>query len=124
MATVTAFQAKTRFGELLDRVVRGEEIVITRHEKAVARLVPEGGANLEHTRRAVAELRAGRSEIAKRRGFKPLTDREIKDAIEQGRTSVYDATYLELAMRRKLPLASRDEALCKVAQSCRVKLLL
>jgi len=38
--------------------------------------------------------------------------------------SVYDATYLELAMRRKLPLASRDEALCKVAQGCRVKLLL
>jgi prevent-host-death family protein len=50
MATVTAFQAKTRFGELLDRVVRGEEIIITRHEKAVARLVPEGGANLEHIR--------------------------------------------------------------------------
>jgi prevent-host-death family protein len=43
MATVTAFQAKTRFGELLDRVGRGEEIVITRREKAVARLVPEGG---------------------------------------------------------------------------------
>ncbi len=124
MATVTAFQAKTRFGELLDRVVRGEEIVITRHEKAVARLVPEGGANLEHTRQAVAELRAGRSVIAQRRGFKPLTDREIKDAIEQGRTPVYDATYLELAMRRKLPLASRDEALCKAAQRSRVKLLL
>ena len=124
MATVTAFQAKTRFGELLDRVVRGEEIVITRHEKAVARLVPEGGGNLEDTRQAVAELRAGRSLIAKRRGFKPLTDREIRDAIEQGRTSMYDATYLELAMRRKLPLASRDEALCKAAQGCRVKLLL
>jgi prevent-host-death family protein len=85
MATVTAFQAKTRFGELLDRVVRGEEIVITRHEKAVARLVPEGGANLEHTRQAVAELRAGRLLMAKRRGFKPLTDREIKDSIEEGR---------------------------------------
>ena len=85
MATVTAFQAKTRFGELLDRVVRGEEIVITRHEKAVARLVPEGGANLEHTRQAVAELRAGRSLITKRRGFKPLTDREIKASIEEGR---------------------------------------
>jgi len=124
MATVTAFQAKTRFGELLDRVVRGEEIVITRHEKAVARLVPEGGANLEHTRQAVAELRAGRSLIAKRRGFKPLTDRDIKDSVEQGRTSVYDATYLELAVREKLPLASRDEALCQAAQRCRVKLLL
>ena len=38
--------------------------------------------------------------------------------------SVYDATYLELAVRQKLPLASRDEALCKAAQGCRVKLLL
>ncbi|HRT09332.1 MAG TPA: type II toxin-antitoxin system prevent-host-death family antitoxin, partial [Candidatus Paceibacterota bacterium] len=67
MATVTAFQAKTRFGELLGRVERGEEIVITRHEKAVARLVPEGGANLAHVRQAVADLRAGRSLMAKRR---------------------------------------------------------
>lgn len=85
MATVTAFQAKTRFGEMLDRVVRGEEIVITRHEKAVARLVPEGGSNLEDTRQAVAELRAGRSVIDKRRGFKQLTDRDIKDSVEAGR---------------------------------------
>ena len=37
--------------------------------------------------------------------------------------SVYDATYLELAVRRKLTLASRDGALCKAAQSCRVKLV-
>jgi len=36
MSSVTAFEAKTRFGELLDRVARGEEIVITRHDKAVA----------------------------------------------------------------------------------------
>lgn len=85
MATVTAFQAKTRFGELLDRVVRGEQIVITRHEKAVARLVREGGADLERTRQAVAELRAGRSVMAKRGGSKPLTDREIRDAIRDGR---------------------------------------
>ena len=38
--------------------------------------------------------------------------------------SVYDAAYLELAIRRRLALASRDEALCKAAQGCRVKLLL
>ena len=38
--------------------------------------------------------------------------------------SVFDAAYLELAMRRRLPLASRDEALCKAALCCRVKLLL
>lgn len=85
MSTVTAFQAKTRFGELLDRVIRGEEIVITRHEKPVARLVPEGGANLARTRQAVADLRAGRSLMAKRRGFKRLTDEEIRAAIDEGR---------------------------------------
>jgi prevent-host-death family protein len=85
MATVTAFDAKTRFGELLERVARGEEIVITRHEKPVARLIPEGGANLEQTRRAVAELRAGRSQMAKRRGVAPLTDQDIKEATEAGR---------------------------------------
>jgi hypothetical protein len=32
--------------------------------------------------------------------------------------------YLELALRRKLSLASRDEALCQAATACRVKLLL
>ena len=51
----------------------------------LCRLVPEGGGTLENPRQAVAELRAGRSLIAKRRRFKPLTDREIKDSIEQGR---------------------------------------
>lgn len=44
-------------------------------------------------------------------------------AAEHG-LSVYDAAYLELALRRKLPLASRDEALRKAAQRCHVKLLL
>ena len=85
MARVTAFQAKTRFGELLDRVVRGEEIIITRHERPVVRLVPEAGANLTQTRQAVADLRAARSLMGERRGFKSLTDREIKNGIEEGR---------------------------------------
>jgi len=85
MANVTAFHAKTRFGRLLDRVARGEEIVITRYEKAVARLVPEGSPNLKHTRDAVSELRAGRAAISRRRGFKPLTDREIRNSVEEGR---------------------------------------
>ena len=30
MSTITAFEAKIRFGELLERVAQGEEIVITR----------------------------------------------------------------------------------------------
>ncbi len=44
-------------------------------------------------------------------------------AAEHG-LSVYDAAYLELARRRKLPLASRDGALCQAAKACHIKLLL
>ena len=57
MATVSAFAAKTRFGELLERVARGEEIVITRHDKPVARIVPEGAQRLADVRRAIEGLR-------------------------------------------------------------------
>lgn len=85
MNTVTALEAKTRFGELLDRVARGEEIVITRHDKPVARIVPEGDRSLERVRRAVQDIRRLRNEIAQRKGFKPLTDKEIRDAINEGR---------------------------------------
>jgi len=85
MATVTAFEAKTRFGELLDRVAHGEEIVITRHDKPVARIIPEGRPALAEIQQAVNDLRALRNTMAKRRGFKPLTDKEIRSAINEGR---------------------------------------
>jgi len=37
--------------------------------------------------------------------------------------SVYDAAYLEVALRRRLPLGSRDEALCRAAKRSGVKVL-
>jgi prevent-host-death family protein len=37
---VGAFEAKNTLGALLDRVEQGEEVVITRHGKPVARLAP------------------------------------------------------------------------------------
>lgn len=85
MSTVTAFEAKTRFGELLDRVSRGEEIVITRHDKPVARIVPEGRPNLDEVRQAVSDLFAVRERASKRRGFKPITNKDVRDAINDGR---------------------------------------
>lgn len=39
MITVGAFEAKTHLSTLLDRVAAGEEVVITKHGKPVARLV-------------------------------------------------------------------------------------
>jgi prevent-host-death family protein len=40
MASVGAFEAKTHLSELLDRVARGERIIITRHGVPAAILVP------------------------------------------------------------------------------------
>ena len=85
MSTVTALEAKTRFGKLLDRVARGEEIVITRHDKAVARIIPEGGKSLDSVRQAIQSMRENRRRMAQRKGFKPLSDKEIRDAINEGR---------------------------------------
>jgi prevent-host-death family protein len=38
--TVGLFEAKTHLSELIARAERGEEVVITRHNKPVAKLVP------------------------------------------------------------------------------------
>lgn len=54
---VGAFDAKTRFVDLLDRVERGEVIVITRHGHPVARLVPfDETVDRERARAAVERL--------------------------------------------------------------------
>jgi len=87
MITVGAFEAKTKFSELLDRVERGEEVVVTRHGKTVARIVPEGvptetaaalARRILDRRRAIGErLQAG--------GEAPITTREILEWIDEGR---------------------------------------
>jgi prevent-host-death family protein len=84
MATMSAFEAKTHFGELLDRVSKGEEVVITRHDKPVARLVPEGAQRLDDVRRTVAGLR-GLQQRIRRRSKAKLSDLEVRSAIEEGR---------------------------------------
>ena len=86
VSRVTALEAKTRFGRLLDRVAQGEEIIVTRHDKPVARLVPADRPARHEVRAAAAGLRELRREIAVRRGSDPaLTIAEIKALIEEGR---------------------------------------
>ena len=86
MATVPAFEAKTKFGELLDRVLEGEEIVITRHDKPVARLIAEGGRNLADVRRAAEGLEVLQRDIAGSiKGKGNLTWKDFKSAVEEGR---------------------------------------
>ncbi len=80
MREVGAFEAKTKLGQLLDRVEAGEEIVITRHGKVVARLVPPGGPGIdrERARAAARRIRAMRKGVT-------LGGLKIKDLINEGR---------------------------------------
>ena len=79
MREVGAFEAKNKLGQLLDQVEHGEEIIITRRGRAVARLVPtEPGFDRDKARRAVA----GILELSK--GV-TLGGLKIKDLINEGR---------------------------------------
>lgn len=60
MITVGAFDAKTHLSALLEQVARGEEVLITRHGRAVARLVPAAAADRGRVDDAIAGLKAAR----------------------------------------------------------------
>jgi len=65
--SVGAYDAKTHFSELLERVAEGEEITITRHGTPVARLVPANRVVSDGERRsAIAAMRqlASRNRLA------------------------------------------------------------
>jgi prevent-host-death family protein len=65
MTTVTAYEAKTHLPRLLRAVERGERIVITRHGKPVAELVPfvEHRADLSDVIQRMKRAREGRSHV-------------------------------------------------------------
>jgi prevent-host-death family protein len=71
-----AFEAKNKLGQLLDLIEQGEEIMITRHGKEVARLVPvrsirsreEARAALRRIRERAEQSKLGRFDWAEPRG--------------------------------------------------------
>ena len=79
MQYIGAFEAKNNLGSLLDRVEKGEEIVITRHGKPVARMVRE-----DKMRDRQAARNAANAIIASSKGVH-LAGPSIKDLIEEGR---------------------------------------
>ena len=80
MREVGASEARNKLGTLLDEVERGAEIIITRHGRAVAKLVPaHPGFDRKKAKRAAAGLREA-SKGVMLRGLK------IKDLINEGRS--------------------------------------
>lgn len=78
MKTVGAYEAKTRMAELLNCVLRGEKIVITRHGVPVALLQPYPEAKDQDRSQSVERVRAFRK-------GRRLGDQTLRELIAEGR---------------------------------------
>lgn len=77
--SVGAYEAKTHFSELLEKVASGEEITITKHGTPVARLVPvKKQPTIEERRAAIARWK----ELSKGLSLGGL---KIRDLVNEGR---------------------------------------
>jgi len=78
LSEIGAFEAKNKLGSLLDRVQRGEEIVITRHGVAVARLVPNTRqVDTLAAEAALARLRARAEKV------RPVTREDVLGLVKE-----------------------------------------
>jgi len=78
MKAVGAFEAKTHFSQLLDKVAAGETITITRHGEPVAQLIP---AKRTRDSQALQELV---EEIRRTRKGRSLGRIRIRDLTHEG----------------------------------------
>jgi prevent-host-death family protein len=76
MITVGAFEAKTHLSSLLDRVAEGEEVLITKHGKPMARLVSAAQIDRERVNEAFEKLKL----LRKRTTLGGLSWQTLRDA--------------------------------------------
>jgi len=65
MREIQASDAKTHLPQFLDDVERGESLVITRHGRAIARIVPEAHRRQEEIDKAIENIKALRQRTGK-----------------------------------------------------------
>jgi prevent-host-death family protein len=73
---IQASEAKTHLPQLLDDVERGETLVITRHGRAIARIVPEGDRRQQEIDQAIAAIIELRKQTGKSTLKEILADRD------------------------------------------------
>lgn len=82
MQEIGAFEAKNNLGSLLDRVERGEEIIITRHGRPVASLVAcRTAIDRDRAQQAADRLRARAKEFS----TQPFDWNTLKSDRDEGR---------------------------------------
>lgn len=79
MREIAASDAKTHLPQLLDEVERGEILVITRHGRPIARLIPEPDRRQEEIGAAIDAIRK------RRRRATRVTAEDILSARDEGR---------------------------------------
>jgi prevent-host-death family protein len=79
LSSVGAYEAKTHLAELLDRVEKGERILITRHGRVVAQLVPPPGAPERTVEEAIEGI------VGFRRGRRLGRGLSVRRLIDEGR---------------------------------------
>jgi prevent-host-death family protein len=79
MREIQASEAKAQLPQLLDDVERGETFIITRHGRAIARIVPEAARQQEEIDRAIEGIIHLRKKTGK------ITAGELRSAREEGR---------------------------------------
>ena len=63
MSSIGAYEAKTKFSELLARVAKGERVTITKHGEPIAEIVPIKRHDAETARAAMERVRAYTKDI-------------------------------------------------------------
>ena len=78
MDQIAASDAKARFSELLDKVEKGQTVVITRHGRPIARLVPDEDKRQKDVDDAIARIKARQKRASK------ITLKELLSSIHEG----------------------------------------
>ena len=79
MQEIQASEAKTPLPRLLDEVERGETLIITRHGRRIARIIPEPNHREEEMGEAIARIKA------RRRNAPSITIAELLSSRDEGR---------------------------------------
>jgi prevent-host-death family protein len=78
ISSIGAYEAKTHLPRLLDQVERGDTVTITKHGRAVARLVPVSSRSSITPEAVIAALRTAR--VGVRHGGD-----SVREMVEEGR---------------------------------------
>lgn len=119
-------QATPETDQLLNEVAAGARVIVPSLwylEMANVLLIAQRRHRLTAVQRKAALERLSAMQFTvDEEGTRHAFDKTSELAEKYGLT-IYDAIYLELALRRSLPLATRDEALKTASKQCGVKAL-